>query len=229
MLFPNVGGPRFAKDDRIATLGGPPASLQAAGPPGISSRDSLPALNAMPGVQVLHPVQRVRSRRAFVCRRRSQGHPRPPQLAGQAFSWHKGSPSTRCCVGGAPGVEGVCSLRLCKGRQSAERSSRRRVGCHLSVSVSCRTRSRRPTVFRPLPENSDKGKDFKIWGVVRRTLPYSAPVFGKSMAQTPGQALFAGNKAVFNASFCFRLRRKAVYQRSGAPGQPSGGRAAGKA
>ena len=124
-------------------------------------------------------------------------------------------------------MEGVCSLRLCKGRQSAERSSRRRVGCHLSVSVSCRTRSRRPTVFRPLPENSDKGKDFKIWGVVRRTLPYSAPVFGKSMAQTPGQALFAGNKAVFNASFCFRLRRKAVYQRSGAPGQPSGGRAAG--
>ena len=111
--------------------------------------------------------------------------PGPPQLAGQAFSRHKGSPSTRCCVGGAPGVEGVCSLRLCKGRQSAERSGRRRVGCHLSVSVSCRTRSRRPTVFRPLPENSDKGKDVRIWGVVCRCQLYSAPAFEKSMAQTP--------------------------------------------
>ena len=51
----------------------PPASLQAAGPPGISSRDSLPALNAMPGVQVPPPVQCVRSRCAFVVLGRWQG------------------------------------------------------------------------------------------------------------------------------------------------------------
>ena len=148
-----------------------------------------------------------------MCRRRSQGHPRPPQLAGQAFSWHKGSPSTRCCVGGAPGVEGVCSLRLCKGRQSAERSSRRRVGCHLSVSVSCRTRSRRPTPSRPAPGRRVKGKISRQGGVVRRCQLYSAPVFGKNVVQTPGQALFVENKAVFNASCCFCLQKKALFQR----------------
>ena len=44
----------------INALVPPPACLRAAGPPGISSRDSLPALNAMPGVQALRPVQCVR-------------------------------------------------------------------------------------------------------------------------------------------------------------------------
>ena len=50
-------------------------------------------------------------------------------------------------------------------------------------------------------------------GVVRRSLRYSAPVFGKNMVQTPGQALFVENKAVFNASCCFCLQKKALFQR----------------
>ena len=47
----------------------------------------------------------------------------------------------------------------------------------------------------------------------------------ESRFSTPGQALVCA-EALFHALFDFRLRRWALYQRSGAPGQPSGGRAA---
>ena len=92
----------------VSQRSGAPGRLQAFGPPGISSRNSLPALNAMPGVQVLRPVQCVRSRRAFVCRRLSQGHPPgPPQFAGQGLSRRTGHPSTRCCFGGSGSARGM--------------------------------------------------------------------------------------------------------------------------
>ena len=115
--------------------------------------------------------------------------------------------------GDSPGVETMPSAVCGEGRQSVERSGLPRGGCHLSVSVSCRTRSRRPTPSRPAPGRRVKGKISRQGGVVRRCQLYSAPVFGKNMVQTPGQALFVENKAVFNASCCFCLRKKALFQR----------------
>ena len=123
--------------------------------------------------------------------------PGPPQFAVQGLSWRKGSPSTRCCAR----------------NPQAERPGIPDCGGYLSVSVSCRTRSRRPTPSRPAPGRRVKGKISRQGGVVRRCQLYSAPVFGKSMVQTPGQALFVENKAVFNASCCFCLRKKALFQR----------------
>ena len=57
--------------------------------------------------------------------------------------------------------------------------------------------------------------------MVRRLLLYSAPVVGKSSSQRRDRPLCANNEALFNASCCFCLRRKAVYQRFGAPAGPS--------
>ena len=93
--------------------------------------------------------------------------PGPPQFAVQGRSWRKGSPSTRCCAR----------------NPQAERPGIPDCGGYLSVSVSCRTRSRRPTPSRHSPGRRVKGKDFKTRGVERGLLPYSAPAFGKSVAQ----------------------------------------------
>ena len=193
VLFPNVGGPRFAKDDRIATLGGPPASLQAAGPPGISSRDSLPALNAMPGVQVPHPVQCVRRGRAFVCRRRSQGHPHgPPQFAGRSVGAGKGLPSTRSCA-----------------RNTQAESSGIPCCCILSVSVSCRTRSRRPTPSRPAPGRRVKGKISRQGGVERGLCFIRRPSSEKVWLNA-GCFLFVLELPCINAGTGLCLRRIAL-------------------
>ena len=150
---------------------GPPACLQAAGPPGISSRNSLPALNAMPGVQALPPVQCVRSRRAFVSLRRSQGHPPgPPQLAGRKGKGRQRPSFDSLLFWGVPGAQANAPPHAVrrKGRRArrcrilwppgAERPGTPRAGGYLSVSVSCRTRSRRPTPSRPAPGRRVKGK-----------------------------------------------------------------------
>ena len=175
-----------------------------------SRRNSLPPLSAAATVQAPPPVQCVRSRRAFVCRRRPQGHPPgPPQLAGQGLSRRKGFPSTRCCFGRLFGRGSECPPWTVgrEGRQSAEGSGRRRVGRHLSVSVSCRTRSRRPTPSRPAPGRRVKGKDFKIRGRGTSASALFGSCLGKEHGSTPGQA-----------PVCVR---KAVYQRFGAPAGPS--------
>ena len=195
VLFPNVGGSRFAKDDRIATLGGPPASLQAAGPPGISSRDSLPALNAMPGVQVPHPVQCVRRGRAFVCRRRSQGHPHgPPQFAGRSVGAGKGLPSTRSCA-----------------RNTQAESSGIPCCCILSVSVSCRTRSRRPTPSRPAPGRRVRGRDCKIRGRCASASALFGARFRKKYGSNAGWFLSVQKQRLFNTGV-FVCKKQRFFQ-----------------
>ena len=85
----------FAEDNRIsrlysASVGegkpcinalGHPASLQAAGPVAVNSRDSLAALKETATVQVPHPVQCVQRRRAFVVLGRWKGQAGPPGIS----------------------------------------------------------------------------------------------------------------------------------------------------
>ena len=137
--------------------------------------------------------------------------PGPPQLAGQAFSRHKGSPSTRCCVGGTPGVEGVCSLRLCKCRQSAERSGIPSVGCSLSVSVSCRTRSRRPTPSRPAPGRRVRGRDCKIRGRCASASALFGARFRKKYGSNAGWFLSVQKQRLFNTGV-FVCKKQRFFQ-----------------
>ena len=151
--------------------------------------------------------------------------PGPPQLAGRKGKGRQRPSFDSLLFWGVPGAQANAPPHAVrrKGRRArrcrilwppgAERPGTPRAGGYLSVSVSCRTRSRRPTPSRPAPGRRVKGKISRQGGVVRRCQLYSAPVFGKNMVQTPGQALFVENKAVFNASCCFCLRKKALFQR----------------
>ena len=69
-------------------------------------------------------------------------------------------------------VQALCPVQCVRGRRA-----------FVALGRGKGHRSRRPTVFRPLPENSDKGRDEKIRGVVCGLLLSSAPVFGKRMAR----------------------------------------------
>ena len=116
--------------------------------------------------------------------------PRAPSVCRQKCGAGKGLPSTRSCA-----------------RNTQAESSGIPCCCILSVSVSCRTRSRRPTPSRPAPGRRVKGKDFKIRGRGTSASALFGSCLGKEHGSTPGQA-----------PVCVR---KAVYQRFGAPAGPS--------
>ena len=113
---------------------GPPACLQAAGPPGISSRDSLAALNAMPGVQV----------------------PRPYSVSGaDGRSWYPGegkaSAGGRVCgIGGGTGFRVPCLARsrsALRGTRPSfggpgEAGSRDSLAALNAMPEACRSRAR---------------------------------------------------------------------------------------
>ena len=111
----------------------------------------------------------------------------------------KGTPSTRCFA--------RCS--------QAESPGIPRCGCILSVSVSCRTRSRRPTPARPAPGSRCKGKDFRKRGVEQRFLRCSAVRFA-----TRGFLLFFLGKEYpcFNAGGAFMGKGGPCINTSGLPG-----------
>ena len=105
--------------------------------------------------------------KAFPARRFSSGSlPELPVAGGEVFRrifvvslLFYGKEPVRGLVGRA-GRGKLCRTVLLPDAESPDLP---RVGCFLSVSVSCRTRSRRPPVFRPLPENRYKGRAGKRW------------------------------------------------------------------
>ena len=116
--------------------------------------------------------------------------PRAPSVC-RAKAWGNAKALRRlAAVLGCSGSERGMPLAVCGPGGQAERGKfwKTARGCHLSVSVSCRTRSRRPTPSRPAPGRRVKGKDFKIRGALYVDLCFIRfPPLEKYVSK-PGQA-----------------------------------------
>ena len=102
------------------------------------------------------------------------------------------------------------------GPQGAERLFPSRSCPVLRAAVRCRAHLRRPTVFRPAPENSAGGRDFTMKERCTGPLPYSGLCSGTMSSPCSVRPLFRKESPF--ASFCFCLRRNNLFSTLVAPG-----------
>ena len=147
--------------------------------------------------------------------------PGPPQLAGRKGKGRQRPSFDSLLFWGVPGAQANAPPHAVrrKGRRArrcrilwppgAERPGTPRAGGYLSVSVSCRTRSRRPTPSRPAPGRRVKGKISRQGGVERGLCFIRRPSSEKVWLNA-GCFLFVLELPCINAGTGLCLRRIAL-------------------